>query len=83
MRRHRRAIALTLTGVHPDRPLLCRMFGTVDDPKLTCRHGRGPRRKLSAGEADEIALAYFELVTDDADLTGSWPVTGAPWAGDG
>lgn len=47
--------------IYEQRPLLCRLFGTVDDERLTCPHGCGPTRKLSGAEAEEIMLEYMRI----------------------
>jgi Fe-S-cluster containining protein len=34
-------------GIYNDRPMICRLFGAVDAPMLTCPHGCGPARKMT------------------------------------
>lgn len=53
-------------AIHPDRPLICRLFGAVDDPRMTCPKGCGPARKLSAQHARNLMRAYQQLVVDSA-----------------
>lgn len=48
--------------IHNDRPILCRMFGAVDDPGLTCPHGRGPEVKLTKQEGDSIRMIYRAIM---------------------
>lgn len=45
-------------SIYPDRPMMCRLFGAVDRPMLTCPHGCGPERKLTEAEAQEILKEY-------------------------
>lgn len=42
--------------IHERRPLMCRLFGTVED--LRCPHGRGPLRLLSVEEGHAIVRRY-------------------------
>lgn len=37
--------------IYDIRPPVCQLFGAVDDPLMTCPHGCGPKRRLSAAEA--------------------------------
>jgi Fe-S-cluster containining protein len=48
-------------GIYEDRPPICRMFGAIDSPAMTCRHGRGPKRKLTEREGHELMLRFMEL----------------------
>ena len=49
-------------AIYEDRPMMCRLFGAVDDPRLTCPHGAGPAVKLTAEQGSAIASAYAKLV---------------------
>jgi Fe-S-cluster containining protein len=40
--------------IHDERPVVCRMFGVVDHPRMTCPHGRGPRQKMPQREARRL-----------------------------
>lgn len=53
----------TSTGcsIYENRPLMCRIFGTVDDERLECPRGRAPAQKLSAEEGADIVRAYIRL----------------------
>jgi Fe-S-cluster containining protein len=53
-------------AIHADRPLICRLFGAVDHPRLTCPKGRGPTLKLSAEEAQRLMEAHQQLLADSA-----------------
>lgn len=33
--------------IHAERPVICRLFGAVDHPRMRCPHGRGPNRLMS------------------------------------
>lgn len=43
-------------AIHEHRPLMCRLFGTVDD--LRCPHGRGPLKRLSTETGHDIVRRY-------------------------
>jgi hypothetical protein len=46
--------------IYQNRPLMCRLFGTVED--LRCPHGRGPLKLLSVAEGQAIVRRYIRLV---------------------
>lgn len=46
--------------VYDHRPLLCRLFGSVDTPKLLCPHGKGPERRLTAWQGGTIMRHYLK-----------------------
>ncbi|HUC61631.1 MAG TPA: YkgJ family cysteine cluster protein [Alphaproteobacteria bacterium] len=48
-------------AIHEDRPITCRLFGTVNEPGLACPHGRAPSKKLSSAETDMVLTEYLEL----------------------
>lgn len=41
-------------GIYDDRPTICRLFGTVDHPNMTCPHGCGPKKKISEKQSYRI-----------------------------
>lgn len=41
-------------SIYALRPTICRIWGAVDEPRMTCRHGCGPVRKLTSAEARAI-----------------------------
>jgi uncharacterized protein len=49
-------------SIYEDRPIMCRLFGTVDDPIMRCPHGCGPEKLLTAEEGARIRDAYREIV---------------------
>lgn len=49
-------------AIYEERPIMCRLFGAVDDPMLKCPHGRGPEKPLTAAEGRAIANEYARLV---------------------
>ena len=53
----------TSTGceVYNDRPLMCRMFGTVDTPPMTCMHGCKPKRRITERKGAEMTERYIML----------------------
>lgn len=52
----------TETGcsIYERRPLLCRLFGTVNDQKMTCWKGCGPEQKLTAQQGRTIMRKYLQ-----------------------
>ena len=44
------------------RPLICRLYGTADDPRLKCPKGRRPAVMLTQREAAEITMEYAKWV---------------------
>jgi hypothetical protein len=45
--------------IHQARPLMCRVFGAIED--LRCPHGRGPLKLLSIEAGHEIVRRYKKL----------------------
>jgi Fe-S-cluster containining protein len=41
-------------GIYEQRPMVCRLFGAVDDPRMTCLHGCGPAKKLTERQSREL-----------------------------
>jgi hypothetical protein len=58
-------------AIHADRPLICRLFGAVEHPQLTCPKGRGPARKLTAAESQRLMEAHQQLLLDSAAVLES------------
>lgn len=48
-------------GIYDDRPLICRVYGATEDPKLQCPHGRRPAKPLSVAELNQIWREYIRL----------------------
>lgn len=48
-------------SVRDERPILCRLFGVVDHPLMTCTKGGIPERVLSEEEGNVIMQEYFQL----------------------
>ena len=48
-------------SIYQDRPTICRLFGTADDPRLKCPHGCAPIFKLPKSRAREI-LRTVEMI---------------------
>lgn len=46
--------------IYDRRPLLCRLYGTVAEPKMTCPHGCGPEKKLTAWQGQTIMRYYLK-----------------------
>lgn len=61
--------------IYDRRPMLCRLFGAVDDPKLTCWHGCRPAQPLTKIQGATIMRHYLKLqriydpLTDDEFLS--------------
>ncbi len=69
----RRATSLTCPyagengcDIYKDRPILCRLFGTVE--RMKCPHGCGPQKLLTPKEEDEIRQEYGKLISEDSKL---------------
>lgn len=45
--------------IHANRPLMCRLFGAVED--LRCPHGRGPLVLMKTEEAHQLVRRYKRL----------------------
>lgn len=49
-------------GVYEDRPLICRLFGTVEKPhRMACKYGCLPKKPLTAKEVDQLSRKYLGL----------------------
>jgi Fe-S-cluster containining protein len=46
--------------VYEERPLMCRLYGTVED--LRCPHGYQPKQLLTSREARGIIRTYANLI---------------------
>lgn len=44
-------------GIYAARPMICRLFGVVDHPRMACPEGCGPRRKISDAAARRLLAA--------------------------
>ena len=44
-------------GIYAARPIVCRLFGAVDHPLMTCPQGCGPERKLTETQSRRILAA--------------------------
>lgn len=47
--------------IYEARPLLCRMFGTVDNPLMICPYGCAPDKLLTQEEGDAILKEYRSM----------------------
>jgi hypothetical protein len=59
--------------IYDDRPVICRIYGTVED--LRCPHGCGPDRLLSAAQGRALLADYHSLCGDT--LAGVLPPSSA------
>ena len=48
--------------IYSERPILCRLFGAVDTPRLICPKGRRPEKLLSEKEGAEISAIWGRYV---------------------
>ena len=48
-------------GCYEARPLICRLFGVVDTPRLVCPYGKAPEVKLTREQADAMIDAVERL----------------------
>lgn len=51
-------------GNYAARPLICRLFGVVDDELLRCHHGCVPERYLSNDDVDRLFRRVCEVQGD-------------------
>ena len=54
-------------SIYEDRPLICRLFGVSEDPRLTCAHGRGAAKKFTLSQTRDIVNRYLKIVTADPE----------------
>lgn len=40
--------------IYDDRPMICRLFGSVDDPRMKCPKGCGPEQFITETESRQI-----------------------------
>ncbi len=48
--------------IYEQRPFLCRLFGTVDEPVLRCPYGRRPENFLTNVKWMDVMMRYFRLI---------------------
>lgn len=48
-------------SIYDKRPLICRLFGAVDTPRLRCPHGAGPKKKMTEAQAEKLMRKYSKL----------------------
>lgn len=48
-------------SVYPDRPFMCRLFGTARDHRMTCPHGCASERQISREQARGMTNRYKRL----------------------
>ena len=41
-------------GIYDHRPMVCRLFGSVDHPMMACPHGCGPKRKITDAKSRKL-----------------------------
>jgi len=46
-------------SIYEHRPIICRLFGTVNDPSIQCKYGFMPETVLSKVQADRIMEIYM------------------------
>ena len=51
-------------SVYDKRPMMCRLFGTVDDDLLRCPHGIRSDRTLGKYEGHQLRDDYIMLIND-------------------
>lgn len=44
-------------AIYDDRPTVCRLFGAVDHPDMTCPHGCAPTRKITETQSRRLLAA--------------------------
>lgn len=58
-------------SIHDRRPLICRLYGLVDNPMMKCDHGCEPEYWLS----DEKARRLIDMIIKDGDIHESFEPT--------
>lgn len=48
--------------IYEDRPIICRLFGAVDTPRLRCPHGRQPTVMLTEQDGYDIMREYMAVM---------------------
>jgi len=48
-------------AVYEVRPLICRLYGSVDDPRMRCPYGCEPERYLSNAEATALMARAIQI----------------------
>jgi Fe-S-cluster containining protein len=48
-------------SIYSTRPLMCRLFGAVDQPMMTCPHGARAKRPLTSDQSDALLREYQAL----------------------
>lgn len=48
--------------IYEDRPFICRLFGTTEEPMMTCPKGCGPEKKLTAKQAEALTADYRSIM---------------------
>jgi len=54
-------ICKTGCAIYPNRPFMCRLFGTLSDPKMRCPHGYAPAQLIPEGKARLLLAEYLKL----------------------
>ncbi len=60
--------------IYERRPLMCRIFGTVDSPMMICPEGMGPKKMLTEDEVRHLLKKYRKQ--DRRDRNGLTHQTG-------
>lgn len=46
--------------IYANRPLVCRLFGAVDHPRMTCPHGAKAKHLLTEAQSQELIAAAYQ-----------------------
>jgi len=46
--------------IYDDRPIICRLFGTIDEPEMLCPHGRRPKVLLTKKQGAKITEEWMK-----------------------
>lgn len=49
-------------SIHPHRPIICRMFGAVENPTWHCPRNRGPQERIPWEEAWAMLQEYHAMM---------------------
>lgn len=48
-------------GIYEDRPMICRIFGASEEPRLRCPHGRKPEKPLTVVQTRVLFDRYLKI----------------------
>lgn len=52
-------------AIYDNRPFMCRLFGATSDFRLTCPHGRGPKKPIPPARAAALTDEYLRIIREE------------------